>query len=281
MHSIQQLRWKDVLDDVLYPSDLTFDWVKLNFLQGFQSNDRDGLYVTGPYGVAEITPLPGYFDREIDCLLAGIDTVSNQWPKPKHDHVQTNILVSNDYDLDIQKLSQASCIKVKVHTIRDCERVKKVRDLSGRDVKIRIDCNGRFSVEEALEILYNLRDIGLELIEQPCRTNKKCAKLRKKIDIPIAIDETGRTHTEIVEAKKFGAADVIVVKVQTCGGIHRAAELVDNWGSDVVVAHMMETQVGVDVGIALAKSIDSSKYAHGLVAPKLESVIREPLDILG
>lgn len=279
MHSIQQLRWRDVLNDVLFPSELSFEWIKLSFSRGFQSNDRDGLYVHGPHGIAEVSPLPGYFDREIECLIAAIDTVSHPWPESKLNDISLNTLVSSDYDLEPDILKSYPCVKVKVHTERDCERVKKVRDICGPNTKIRIDCNGRFSVEEAIEILDILSSVDLELIEQPCKTNKKNAKLRKKISIPLAIDETARTHSEIVEAKELNAADVILVKVQTSGGIHKASELIDNWGGEVIVAHMMESQVGVDVGLRLARSLDSQKYAFGLDVPKLNNVVREPLDI--
>ncbi len=279
MHSIQQLRWKDVLNDVLFSSDLTFEWIKLSFEQGFQSNDRDGLYVTGPYGIAEVSPLPGYYDREIECLIAGIDTVSHPWPEKKREEVDINCLVSNDHDLIPETLAKFSCVKVKVHTPRDCERVKRVRDICGPSTKIRIDCNGRFRVKEAIELLDELRDVDLELVEQPCRTNEKNAKLRRKIDIPIALDETARTYSEIKEVKELEAADVILVKVQPAGGLHKAINLVDQWGGDVIVSHMMETQVGVGIGVRLAQSLDRLDYACGLDAPRLENVLREPLDI--
>lgn len=279
MHSIQQLRWKDVVNDVLFPSDLRFDWFKMSFERGFQTNDRDGLYVTGPHGVAEVSPLPGYFDHEIECLIAGIDTVTHKWPEKKREILPLNSLVSNDYDLEEELLKKYECVKVKVHTIGDCERVKKVRDICGPQTKIRIDCNGRFTVEEAKAVLKILRDVDIELIEQPCRSNKKNAKLRKKIDIPVAIDETARTHKKIIEAKALEAADIILVKVQPAGGLHKALELVDQWGGDVIVAHMMESDIGLDVGIHLAQALDKVNYACGLVAPKLCNVIREPLDI--
>lgn len=279
MDSIQQLRWRDVLNDVLFPSDFKFEWIKLSFEQGFRTNDRDGLYVTGPHGIAEVSPLPGYFDREIECLLAGIDTVSHAWPDPKRSEIPMNALVSNDYDLIPENLAKYECVKVKVHTIADCERVKKVKDICSPGTKIRIDCNGRFSVQEAREILDVLKDVDLELIEQPCRSNKKNAKLRRKIDVPIALDETARTHSEILEAKELDAADIILVKIQSAGGIHNAIKLVDHWGGDVIVAHMMESQVGIDVGMRLACALDNLNYACGLVPPRLENVVRKPLDL--
>ncbi|HMS24178.1 MAG TPA: enolase C-terminal domain-like protein [Acidimicrobiia bacterium] len=279
MHSIQQLRWRDVLNDVLFSSDLSFEWIKLSFEQGFQTYDRDGLYVTGAHGIAEVSPLPGYFDREIECLLAGIDTVSHPWPNKQREEVDFNSLVSNDYDLIPEVLDRYSSVKVKVHTVGDCARVKKVRDLCGPTKKIRIDCNGRFNVAEAQEILKELQSVGLELIEQPCRSNVENAELRREIDIPLAIDETARTHKEVAEAIELDAADVLVIKIQTSGGLHRAIELVDQWGGDVIVGHMMETQVGIDVGMRLAQSLDEQKYANGLAGPRLENVIREPLNI--
>jgi len=278
MHSIQQLRWRDVLDDILFPSDLQFEWVKLEFSESTSMHNRDGLYVSGPFGVAEATPLPGYFDKEIECVLAAIDTVAKPWPEPKRQEVATNMLVSTKDDID-DSLLGAKSIKVKVKSPGDCETVKFARDFCGSNVNIRIDCNGMFDVEGAFNLLRDLKDVNLELVEQPCLSNQENAELRRKIGIPLAIDETARTQAQIVEAKNIDAADIAVIKVQPSGGIHKAVELIDNWGSDVIIAHMMESQVGIDVGLSLAKSLDKLNYACGLELPKLDKVIREPLDI--
>ena len=278
MHSIQKLRWKDVLDDVLFPSELKFEWVNLEFDGANSIYNRDGIYVHGPFGVAEVSPLPGYFDREIECLISAIGTVSKLWPKPVRDKILLNTLVVSDEDIN-ESLLEYECVKVKVHSFSDCDRVKLVRDFCGPQMKIRIDCNGMFEVNEAKSVVQLLREVAIELIEQPCRTNKENAKLRRKIDIPLAIDETARTHKEIYDAKKHESADIIVVKVQPSGGIHKASDLVDHWGSEVIIAHMMESQIGIDVGMELAKSLDSLNYACGLKLPILEKVIREPINI--
>ncbi|MFN8016281.1 MAG: enolase C-terminal domain-like protein [Acidimicrobiia bacterium] len=278
MHSIQKLRWKEVVSDVLTSSDIAYEWFKVSFSSGYTTDDRDGIYVSGPYGIAEVSPLPAYFDDDLFCLLAAIDTVSKPWPNIIESEIKINGLVSNDYDLEKDELNSFDCIKVKVHTLRDCERVKKVRDIYGNSKKIRIDCNARFSVEEALEIAQILKSVDLEMIEQPCRTIKKCAKVRKKIDIPICIDELARNFEEIDEIKRKEAADIIAIKIQPCGGLHKAYELSQYWGGDVIVSHMMETEVGLNVATTLAKSLHKSNYAHGLNPLPIKKLIREPLD---
>ncbi len=278
MNSISKLRWNDVLNDILFSSQLKFEWVNFEFQVSDCIYNRDGLYVHGEFGLAEATPLPRYFDREIECLLGAMDTVSKAWPKEKREDIETNALVSTKEDIN-ESLLGTNCIKVKVHAIKDCDLVKQVRDFCGPRTKIRIDCNGLFNVDDALAVINSLTECDLELVEQPCRTNEENAQIRRRIEIPLAIDETARTHDEIEEAKKLGSADIVVAKVQPSGGIHKAVDLIDNWGGQVYVSHMMESQVGIDVGIALAKSLDELNYACGLQAPKLKKIFREPLNI--
>ena len=149
-------------------SSLEFEWVKLEFSGANSISNRDGLYVHGEFGVAEATPLPGYFDKEIECLIGAIDTVSKPWPKPKRESVDVNALVSCKDDINENLLNFGS-VKVKVHSVNDCEMVKQVREFVGQTVKIRIDCNGKFDVDQALIVMRALRDTELELIEQPLK----------------------------------------------------------------------------------------------------------------
>ena len=278
MESIQKLRWQDVINDVLVPSDYRFEWVKMVFKEGYESYNRDGLFVYGTNGCAEVSPLLGYFDRDLDCLLSAIDTLSKPWPLPLRSDVSLNSLVTRDEEI-VDELLNYEAVKLKVHSKVDCERVKKVRDLYGDKLKIRLDLNGAFDVSEATEIIKDLSSVDIEFIEQPCRSNQDCASVRKKIDVPVALDESVRNLAQLAEVKNLDSADILVVKIQPCGGLHKSINLVDSWGKDVVVSNLMESKVGVDVGLALARSLDKLNYACGLVQSPLEKLIREPLDI--
>ncbi len=95
-----------------------------------------------------------------------------------------------------QKLKQGfDVIKLKIGAIdfqSELELLKFIRkDFSAEDVEIRVDANGAFHPDEALEKLKRLSDFDLHSIEQPIKAGQidKMAGLCEKTPLPIALDE--------------------------------------------------------------------------------------------
>ena len=86
-------------------------------------------------------------------------------------------------------------MKVGENLAEDIVRLARIRSI-GRDINIRIDVNGTWSVEEALRNLYAMyEEIGpLQYVEQPVATIEEMRELKGKIRIPlqIAADEVLR-----------------------------------------------------------------------------------------
>lgn len=259
-------------------SEVAAELVNLEFAAGYESYSRPALIITGPNGKAEASPLTGYFDDVQLCVSGAISSVLEDRPNALRDSVPINQLVANESD--ILRLNNPDAVKVKVADIQDADLVKKVREHVGNTVPIRIDCNGNFNVDDAEKLLAALSGVRLEFVEQPCKTIEENAALRKIIDIPLALDESACTTSDIEEIKSLDAADIIVVKVQSSGGINAAAEIINYWGSDVVVSSMMESEVGVNLGIELAKSVEKLPYACGLSKSPIAQVINEPVNIV-
>lgn len=269
--------WRDELELFYVPSDTSVEWVQIKFDPSYAKYDRDGLIFTGPNGASEASPLRGYFDNSYACIRGALDSIGFESPKFLREigDVKVNVLVSNDEDL--ASLADAESVKVKVLSFDDIDRVKKVRDICGAKTNIRIDCNGSFDIDDALKVIDSLGDCNLEFVEQPCATNEDNATLRKKTDILIALDETANSREDIDEIQTLDAADLIVVKVQSAGGIFSAMDNIEQWGKDFVISSMMETTVGLDLGFALARSVKNLNYACGLSASPINNLIREPL----
>lgn len=269
--------WCEELELFYVPEDTSVEWINLEFKSGYEKYNRDGLIFTGPNGASEASPLPNYFDNSYQCIRGALDSIGFELPKPlrSKEEVLVNDLVSNE--CDIEKLIDPRCIKVKVTSIEDVALVKKVRDHFGSNVKIRVDCNGAFDVEAAKKLVDDLKSVDLEFVEQPCASNEDNAELRKLIDLPIAIDETANSREDIDEIQTLDAGDLIVVKVQSSGGVFAALDAIDQWGKDFVISSMMESPVGLELGFVLAQSVDTLKYASGLAASPINNIVREPL----
>ena len=94
------------------------------------------------------------------------------------------------------KLAQGfSCIKLKIGAIdfdKELNLLQFIRqNFDAKTIEIRVDANGAFSTNEALEKLNKLAQFELHSIEQPIKANQIEAMklLCKKTPFPIALDE--------------------------------------------------------------------------------------------
>lgn len=87
------------------------------------------------------------------------------------------------------------CIKLKIGAIdfkTELDLLKGIRQqFSESDIELRVDANGAFSPDSALEKLKRLSDYKLHSIEQPIKAGQfnQIKKLCKKTPLPIALDE--------------------------------------------------------------------------------------------
>lgn len=88
-----------------------------------------------------------------------------------------------------------SCIKLKIGALDFEEEIallKEVRkEYPSNDIEIRVDANGAFSKQDALEKLNRLSEFQLHSIEQPIQAGQwnEMAELCLKSPLPIALDE--------------------------------------------------------------------------------------------
>ena len=76
----------------------------------------------------------------------------------------------------------------------DLARVEAVRDALGPGGKVRVDANGGWDVDGAVAAIRALARAagGLEYVEQPCASVDELAAVRRRVDVPVAADESIR-----------------------------------------------------------------------------------------
>lgn len=251
---------------------------------------RDGLVLRGPAGWAEFSPFGDYDAAEsVSWLRAAIADATQPRPAPVRQSIPVNATIpvlAPALAHRIARVGGATTAKVKVadpgSTIeQDQERLEAVRDALGPAARIRIDANAAWTLEQALEVLPLLDRAagGLEYAEQPCASIDDLAALRRRIDIPIAADESVRRAEDPLRVARAEAADILVMKVQPLGGIHRCLELAEEAGLPVVVSSALETSVGLSAGLALAAALPQLPHASGLATASLLTgdLVSEPL----
>ena len=147
--------------------------------------------------------------------------------------------------------------KVKVGVEKDVEMVKVVREVT--DAKIRVDANAGWTAEEALDKIHQLKEYGIEFVEQPIDPKDKAGlkKIKEGAELPIIIDEQLMTSKDIPDF--VGLCDGINIKLAKCGGIREALRMIHiarAHGLKVMLGCMIESSVGIAAAAHLGSLVD-------------------------
>ncbi|CAN5700269.1 o-succinylbenzoate synthase [soil metagenome] len=144
----------------------------------------------------------------------------------------------------------------------DVARVMAVRALIPT---VRVDANGGWSVDEAVAAATALTADGpLEYLEQPCATVAELAEVRRRVDVPVAADESIRKADDPLRVVKAGAADIAVLKVAPLGGISKMLAIAAQIDLPIVVSSALDSAVGIGVGLTAAGALPTLQHACGL-----------------
>ncbi|WP_344044469.1 o-succinylbenzoate synthase [Nocardioides panacihumi] len=251
---------------------------------------REGMLIRTGSGWGEWSPFLDYTDVAVvePWLRAAEEAAAGDWPRPVRTSIPVNVTVpavGPEQAHDIVGRSGCRTAKVKVgepgQTLSDdLARVEAVRDALGRDGRIRVDVNGLWDVDTAVASIGALdRAVGLEYVEQPVADVEDLARVRRRVDVPIAADESIRRAADPYRVRDLEAADIAVLKVQPLGGVRACLRIAEEIGLPVVVSSALETSVGIAAGVALAAALPELPYACGLATVQLltDDVVTRPL----
>jgi len=154
------------------------------------------------------------------------------------------------------------CIKLKIGAIdfeTELSLLKDIRkEFSESDIEVRVDANGAFSPENALEKLKQLSDFKLHSIEQPIKQNqfKAMANLCEQTPLSIALDEeligvfTTEKKIELLKAIK---PQFIILKPSFIGGFK---------GTDEWITLAQQQDIGWWITSALESNVGLSAIAQ-------------------
>jgi O-succinylbenzoate synthase len=230
---------------------------------------REVALIKGSHGWGEFSPFLEYDDAEsAPWLASALEAATTPKPKLYRTSVAINgtIPALNDPS-DLKKVVDSfpgvSTFKVKVGTnlAEDLARIDVIRQLQPQ-VKIRIDVNGLWSVDQAETFLNAAGEI--EYAEQPCATIAELRELKSRTSVKIVGDEILRKAADPFKVDLDGAIDYLMLKVQPLGGIKRAHALAEHHNLPVVVSSALESAVGINYGLTLAASFEEMNFDCGL-----------------
>lgn len=133
-------------------------------------------------------------------------------------------------------------IKVGSGVEKDRDRVAAVREVVGKDFKLRIDANTQYDAETSLKLCKEIRKYDLQLFEQPAPKDDLAglARVRREGGIPVMADETISDHDSLIRVIKADCADFVKFGIKQAGGILRAMRMLataEAAGIPVVMGH--------------------------------------------
>lgn len=153
----------------------------------------------------------------------------------------------------------------------DFECVKSVRESVGDDIKIRLDANGKWNLEEASENLNKLEKFSIEYVEQPVNKIEDYLKLGKNTSIPLAADESIRTLKDVYDFVSQKAISILILKPMMLGGIIptlKIIEFAEENNVKSVITTSLDSVIGRSFAV-LAASFVKDEIAHGLATADL------------
>ena len=249
---------------------------------------REGVLLEGPAGWGEFSPFAEYPPHvAARWLAAATEAATRPWPAPIRERIPVNVTVPAVGPAQAHAIVTGSgCTTAKVKVAEpgqsqadDIGRVEAVRDALGSSGKLRIDANGAWDVDQASRMIKALDRFDLEYVEQPCADLEQMAALRRRVDVPLAADESVRTADDPLRVAGLEAADLVVLKVQPLGGVWPALRVAELAGLPAVVSSALETSVGIAAGVALAAALPELPYACGLATVTMLTgdVVADPL----
>lgn len=156
----------------------------------------------------------------------------------------------------------------------DIERLRQVREAVGPEIRITVDANGGWSVNEAIRAAPHIEEYGVLFVEQPVHRLdlEGLAEVRRKIRLPVMADESVFTVQDALRCIQLRAADIISVYPGKNGGLLNTlaiASLAEAAGVHCAIGSNMEWDVG------------SATMAHACAAITNICVERYAADIIG
>lgn len=136
--------------------------------------------------------------------------------------------------------------KIKLGTKQDVEIIRQLRAIT--DAVFRVDANCAWTVEETLQNAIELKELGVEFLEQPLHQDnwEGMKTLKEECVLPIIADESCQRFEDVEPCTE--AFHGINIKLMKCGGITPALKMIAlarQQGVKVMAGCMAESSVGI------------------------------------
>lgn len=147
--------------------------------------------------------------------------------------------------------------KIKLNADGGLDLVRTLRAAS--QSRFRVDANCAWQAEQVIPLAAELKELGVEFIEQPLPADQYEAmrSLKGKAALPLMADESCQVESDVDRC--IESFDAINIKLVKCGGLTPARRMIARArqnGLQVMVGCMTESSVGIAAGVHLLPLLD-------------------------
>jgi L-alanine-DL-glutamate epimerase-like enolase superfamily enzyme len=147
--------------------------------------------------------------------------------------------------------------KIKLGTPHDIQIVESLRKMT--DAVFRIDANGAWNANQAIENAKILKDLNVEFIEQPLKAEDTAGmrKVKAFSVLPVVADESCQQDADVMPCVELFHG--INIKLMKCGGITPALRMIETArqkGLLLMAGCMTESTVGISGLVQIAPLLD-------------------------
>ncbi|WP_010282947.1 mandelate racemase/muconate lactonizing enzyme family protein [Bacillus timonensis] len=155
-------------------------------------------------------------------------TLSEIWLGKSKENIDLSYLISTRNIEDAVKKARyahdngykAVDVKIGFNVDTDMEVLEAVK-VEAPNLFFRVDANQGYTLPEAIKAAKKMENIGVDVFEQPLKANDLLGarELRRKTSVPIALDESIWSPSDVLQAIRLEACDYAVIKLTKMGGI--------------------------------------------------------------
>jgi L-Ala-D/L-Glu epimerase len=160
---------------------------------------------------------------------------------------------------DAERLREYPILKVKVGGWKDVETLRAVSVASRAELWV--DANEAFSPEEAIDVVAELKELGVRMVEQPVPASAGPEALGMVTEaaspVPLIADESSIGGRDVPALA--GYVSGVNVKLAKCGGIRSALKMIHTaraHGMLVMLGCMVETSLGISAAAHISGLVD-------------------------
>ncbi len=153
----------------------------------------------------------------------------------------------------------------------DIDRISDTASLLDSGEKLYVDANRGWRVDDALRVARATRDLDY-ILEQPCQTYEECLHVRRRIDLPMKLDEVVTSMRVAHRLVHDRAAEEVCLKISNLGGLSKARRVrdflveqrfavvvEDSWGGEIATAALAHLAASTPAEM-LASTTDLHNY---------------------